>query len=169
MTNLAEHAVPVPAFSRRSARHSGVAQRLVRCGDARWPAIAAALHRLRAAKRCSVRIVDADCGAGELLLCATRYASALGFTAIEARGIDRTPALIERAKAAAARIHDPAIGISLEIGDLAGALDAEAEFPADILLWHRCAACDGPLIGQALAAAGLTLIADTVDASEAAS
>jgi hypothetical protein len=72
------------------------------------------------------------------LLCGVRYARTLGFTAIEARGIDDAQRLVHRAQAAAAVLHDPAIGICFEARNLAQALDEESEFPADIVLWHRC-------------------------------
>ena len=112
----------------RTARH-----------DPRWPEIAAALATLRDGKRRAVRIVDADCGAGCLLLEAVRYAHALGFTAIEGRGIDASPALIGRARAAAARLCDRAIGVTFETADVMQALDEEQYFPADIVLWQGAA------------------------------
>lgn len=164
MTHLAEHAVPASARPRGRTKHMRAA--CVVSGDIRWPAVVAALRSLRIARRRSVRIVDADCGSGELLLCAARQASALGFTAIEARGIDDALALVDRARAAAAAVHDPAIGISFEFADLASALATEADFPADIVLWHRDADCGGR-IGQAVTAAGKTVIADRVVAAEA--
>lgn len=104
--------------------------------DPRWPPVAAALASLRETGRCAVRIVDADCGAGCLLLQAMRHARALGFTAIEGRGIDGSPALIGRARTAAARLHDPAIGIVFEVADMTAALREEHDLPADIVLWH---------------------------------
>ncbi|MBD8617590.1 SAM-dependent methyltransferase [Sphingomonas sp. CFBP 13728] len=124
--------------------------------DDRWPAVAAALGELRLAKRRSVRIVDADCGAGTLLLRAVRHARSLGFTAIEGRGIDGAPALIGRARAAAASLDDPAIGMSFELADLRAALTEEAEFPADILLCDNSAGRAG--LSVAIAAAGRVVI-----------
>lgn len=130
------------------------------CKDERWPAIADALDQLHATRRHSVRIVDADCGAGSLLLHAVRYARALGFTSIEARGIDGAPSLIERARTAAAVIADPAIGVTFEVADVATALAGEEEFPADILIWHGREACnDQAVVGHAAAAAA-RLISD---------
>jgi SAM-dependent methyltransferase len=134
--------------------------------------VAAALAALRTRERRSVRIVDADCGAGTLLLCAVRLARRLGFTSIEARGIDHAPASIARARAAAAVMHDPAIGITFETADLVAALDDESEFPADILVWHGCAkGCDAAVenaVEHAVACAGRTLIADTAHAASTA-
>lgn len=160
MTHVADHCIVGPLL--RPAirpRRAAPARARPRCRDRRWPEVAAALVSLRAARRCSVRIVDADCGAGALLLCAVRYARALGFTAIEARGIDDAPALVGRARASATVLHDAAIGITFETGDLVRALDEEADFPADIVMWHGCAGCSATE-AHAVACAGHTLIVD---------
>lgn len=128
--------------------------------DERWPAIASALAGLRERKRCSVRIVDADCGAGCLLLHAMRYARALGFTAIEGRGIDGSPALIGRARAAASRLVDPAIGVVFENKDMLAALRDEQDFPADIVLWRGTTGAARPAIVDAVQRAGRLVIGD---------
>ena len=172
MTHLADHNIAGPLKSRPTARHGSAAdaKRRVHCQDDRWPAVAAALAGLRTAKRCSVRIVDADCGAGTLLLCAVRHARALGFTAIEARGVDDVPKLVDKACKAAAVVHDPAIGITFETGDLVRALCEETEFPADIIVWHGCRACDAKNAGaitDMAACAGHTVISDPADADRA--
>lgn len=159
MTYVAEHTIDGPPLLRTTARRPGLARR-PRCRDARWPEVAATLAALRATKRCSVRIVDADCGAGSLLLCAVRLARSLGFTAIEARGIDDVPALIGRARAAAAEVHDPAIGITFERGEPIAALDEESAFPADIVLWHGCGGADAARAQRAVACAAQVSIAD---------
>lgn len=125
--------------------------------DERWPAVADALARLHAAGRYSLRIVDADCGTGDLLLRAVRYARALGFTAIEARGIDDVPSLVEQGRSTAASLHDPAIGICFETQDLATTLAEEAEFPADIILWCGEPGCR-TRVARAIAAAGSIVI-----------
>lgn len=139
------------------------------CKDERWPDIVDALDQLRAAKRCSVRIIDADCGAGSLLLHAVRYARAIGFTAIEARGIDGVPMLIGRARAAAASASDRAIGVTFETADLMAALAEEQEFPADIVIWHgHAASIDQAMIERAVAAAGRLVITDHARARAAA-
>lgn len=127
--------------------------------DERWSALAAALAGLRERERCSVRIVDADCGAGCLLLHALRHARALGFTAIEGRGIDGVPALIGRARAAASRLADPAIGIVFEHGDMVAALHDEEDFPADIVLC-RVGQDSSPGVLDALRRAGKLVIGD---------
>jgi hypothetical protein len=92
------------------------------------------------------------------LLCAVRHARALGFTAIEARGIDEAPALISCARMAANRLGDPAIGISFEAADFYALCD-ECEFPADIVLWHQFPGCD-EAAGRVVTAAGRALIVD---------
>ena len=144
-----QRGVTVGAFGSRTARH-----------DPRWPAIAATLAALREKRRFSVRIVDADCGAGTLLLHAAHHARLLGFTAIEARGIDGAPSLIGRARAAARRVADPAIGISFEVGEVIAALHDEDDVPADIVLWHAPHAAG---IDAALARAGTVVVCDAPD------
>jgi hypothetical protein len=129
--------------------------------DPRWPRIATVLAGLRERGRYSVRIVDADCGAGCLLLHALRHARALGFTAIEGRGIDGSPALVGRARGAADRARDPAIGVAFEVADMAHVLEAEQEVPADILLWHGSGAGEYPAhVRRALRAAADVVIGD---------
>jgi 2-polyprenyl-3-methyl-5-hydroxy-6-metoxy-1,4-benzoquinol methylase len=120
--------------------------------DARWPRIAATLDGLRLRHRRAVRILDADCGCGTLLIEAAHYARSIGFTAIEVRGIDGAPALIGRAKAAALRHADPAIGYRFDCANMDEALGEEDAFPADIVLCHA-----------ALAGAGDVVIADPME------
>lgn len=160
MTNIAEHAVPGMIAARRpgARRRVDTGRRACRCRDKRWPAMAAALASLRDSHRRSVRIVDADCGSGSLLLCAVRHARALGFTAIEARGVGAAPGRVARARIAAAMLRDPAIGISFETDDVVRAMTEEADFPADIVIWHG----GDPRAARAVAAAGRALIADPV-------
>jgi SAM-dependent methyltransferase len=129
--------------------------------DARWGEIVSVLAALRNNRRHAVRIVDADCACGTLLIGAVRYARALGFTAIEGRGIDGSPAMIGRARAAAARLQDPAIGLVFEATDMVDALASEADFPADIVLWHGSRVGDDrPGVQGSLAAAGDRVIGD---------
>lgn len=165
MTHLAEHCIAGPLRPRVAAQRSSSRRaRRPRCSDARWPALVAALDRLHSARRHSVRIVDADCGSGTLLLCAVRLARTLGFTAIEARGIDDAAASVDRARTAAAKVRDPAISITFETADLVSALGDETDFPADIVLWHGCSGCS-EAEAQAVACAGQTAIADPVSAA----
>lgn len=125
--------------------------------DPRWSAVSNALTALREKGRHAVRIVDADCGAGSLLLHALHHARRLGFTAIEGRGVDGSPALIGRARAAAARTPDIAIGVVYEVADMRTALEQEAEFPADIVLCpvERCR--DHALVAGLLRAADVVV------------
>lgn len=127
--------------------------------DRRWPAMLRKLKGLRKRGRHSVRIVDADCGAGELLLHAVRRARELGFVAIEGRGIDSDPQLIASARQAAAREADPAIGLVYEEADMTRAMREEAEFPADLLL---CPASteDARELAELAHAAGETVLWD---------
>lgn len=125
-----------PAVSLPRARSALVSTSRTAVHDPRWPFVTAALAALRDKHRCAVRIVDADCGAGALLFEAVRHARKLGFTAIEGRGIDGSPALVGRARAAASRISDHAIGVDFEMTDMVAALRDEQDFPADVVLWH---------------------------------
>ena len=161
MTHIAETDIAMPsrALVPPPPHRSPRARPRPHCSDPRWPAIATALAQLHEARRRSVRIVDADCGTGTLLLCAVRYARWLGFTAIEARGIDDAAVLVARARAAAAQLHDPAIGITFDTSDIAHALDEEADFPADIILWHGCAGCSD-VAARAVTCAGHIRIAE---------
>lgn len=129
--------------------------------DARWAHICTALAALRVKQRRAIRIVDADCACGTLLIEAVRHARALGFTAIEGRGIDGSPAMIGRARAAAARLHEPAIGLTFEVTDMIEALASEADFPADIVLWHGDRADDArQALRASLTRAGDLVIGD---------
>lgn len=142
-------AVAITGPSSRTAAH-----------DPRWPAVAAALRALRDSKRYAVRIVDANCGAGCLLLHAMRHARALGFTAIEGRGIGGSPALIGRARAAATRLDEPAIGVIFDMADMVEALRDEHDLPADIVLWSGGTGDPGHPVSDALRRAGDQVISD---------
>ena len=134
--------------------------------DPRWPSVAAALAELREQHRHAVRIVDADCACGTLLIETARYARGLGFTAIEGHGIDGAPTLIGRARASAARLQEPAIGLTFECADMVEALVREADFPADIVLFHcRHEGSDHRAAAALLAAAGKVVIGDPVATS----
>ncbi|RXZ29977.1 SAM-dependent methyltransferase [Sphingomonas desiccabilis] len=148
-----------PAPHSRTVRRSAIQ-------DPRWAAVTAHLAALREQGRHAIRIVDADCGAGALLLGALLYARALGFTAIEGRGIEVSPPLVGRARASAARLRNPAIGVTFEVGDVATALRDEAEVPADLLLWHRYPAQDAPDVRVALSRAAKVVIDDSAAAAD---
>lgn len=158
--------VPSGAASHSRAAASVTAGSRAAQSDPRWPCIAAALAELREQRRHAVRIVDADCACGTLLIETARHARALGFTAIEGHGVDGAPAMIGRARAAAARLQEPAIGLTFEHADMAQALAREADFPADIVLCHcRHGQSDQPGIALLLAAAGDVVIGDPVATS----
>jgi|GEM_PF-1296783 hypothetical protein len=130
--------------------------------DPRWPVVAAALATLREDGRHAVRIVDADCGAGSLLLQAVHHARTLGFTAIEGRGIDGSPALIGRARAAASRCTNLAIGTTFEVADMVTAMLEEHDLPADLVICHGMAKGRRPEVASALENAARIVIGDDV-------
>lgn len=132
--------------------------------DPRWPQVEAALATLRASGRHAVRIVDADCGAGTLLLHALDRARRLGFTAIEGRGIDGSALLIGRARVASTRFVDPAIGVDFAVADMLAALEAEHDLPADIVLCHDIARDRGPEAALVVRNAGRIVIDDDAGA-----
>ncbi len=103
--------------------------------DLRWPMVAARLESLREEGRRSIRIVDAACGSASLLLLAVRRARALGFVAIEARGVDLDGACLAQARRVAATIEDPAVDLRFYVGTAEAAMRDELAFPADILLY----------------------------------
>ena len=96
--------------------------------------IDAVLRDLRLRGRHALRIVDLGCGTGGWLIATALRARALGFTAIEGRGVDRDAGAIERAWAAALVRRDPAIGLTFETGSPAQALDREREEGCDLIL-----------------------------------
>lgn len=135
--------------------------------DRRWPAMLRKLKSLRKRGRRSIRIVDADCGAGELLMLAARRARELGFLAIEGRGIDSDPQLIASARRNAARKSDPAIGLVFEAGDPCEAMQEEAAFPADLLLCPAKAR-EERAIAAIARAAGRTVLWEPTEPTEGA-
>lgn len=128
-----------------------------RASDRRWPAVRRRIKALRERGRRSIRIVDAGCGAGELLIAAARYARTLGFVAIEGRGIDDDPRRIAHARQAATGQDDPAIGLVFERREVGSVLREECEFPVDLLLCPTPGARKRALADLAQAAAGVTL------------
>jgi SAM-dependent methyltransferase len=129
--------------------------------DPRWPQIVGALAALRADGRRALRIVDADCGAGIVLIDAVAHALSLGFTAIEGRGIDGSPAMIGRARSALQKRRHPAVGLSFEARDAIDALREETDFPADIVIWKRAGSDrHATRMTEALKRAGRVVICD---------
>lgn len=149
--------IAVHAARGRPVRDAGPSPFLRSSVDPRWPVVAAALHHLCLTRRRSLRIVDVACGNGRLLIHAARHARALGFTGIEARGIDIAPSLIASAQVGALRVRDPAIGLVFETCDLLTALEEEAGFPADILLWSGDGDTSRPMAAAIAAAANIVV------------
>jgi SAM-dependent methyltransferase len=129
--------------------------------DPRWPRITAALADLREQRRFAIRIVDAHCGTGCLLIDTVHHARALGFTAVEGLGIDLSPTLIGRARVAADRVRDRGVGLSFAMADLAATLGEERDLPPDIVLWGGAPSRSAypPALVQ-LAAAGALVIGE---------
>lgn len=123
------------------------------------PAADAGLTALREDERRSVRIVDAGCGDGTWLIWAAMRARTLGFTAIEAHGVDVSASGIARARAKAGAVRDLAIGLTFAVDDLPAALAAEGEEPADLVLclgdaFDAVTADRRPALARTLAGAG---------------
>ncbi len=96
--------------------------------------IDAVLGDLRAQRRRAIRIVELGCGDGHWLIRTALRARALGFTAIEGRGIDQDPACIAAANAEALAHPDLAIGLTFEVGSFGEALEGERDTACDIIL-----------------------------------
>ncbi|WP_162875594.1 methyltransferase domain-containing protein [Sphingomonas crusticola] len=95
-----------------------------------------ALIALRKAGRQALRVLDVGCEDGGWLIETVLHAPMLGFVAIEGRGFDTVAAMVERARSTAAGIHDPRIGLSFDVADVAAALADEDDHGADIVLCH---------------------------------
>jgi SAM-dependent methyltransferase len=99
-----------------------------------WARIDAALVALRAQGRHAIRILDFGCGPGTWLLRTAARAHDLGFTAVEGRGIDISPAMIALARQAAADLRDAGIGITFDMSDILETLEQEGPHACDIAL-----------------------------------
>lgn len=99
-----------------------------------WNRLDAMLVRMRTEGRRAIRILDAGCGPGTWLLRLVIRARDMGFAAIDARGIDLSPAMIDLARTRASSVDDAHIGIRFEVGDIVDALDEEDERSFDIVL-----------------------------------
>ena len=151
----------------RQARYDlgGIAQSPVRPGaspDERRVAklVEDALLELQGAGRQAIRIVDASCGSGAALIRAVVRARALGFVAIEARGVDPSGDDIMIAHWATQNWRDPAIGLSFDVGDIGDALAREDDRAVDILLCARGPLERLPIIERRQAAGEIRRIAD---------
>ncbi len=99
-----------------------------------WARLDAMLVRLRTNGRHAIRILDAGCGPGTWLLRLVVRARDLGFTAIDARGFDVSPKMIELANSRKSMADDPHIGISFDVADIVEALDGEEDGSYDLTL-----------------------------------
>ncbi|WCM29566.1 class I SAM-dependent methyltransferase [Sphingomonas sp. QA11] len=121
-----------------------------------WLRIDKTLIELRAQGRHAIRILDLGCGPGTWLLRTAARARDLGFTAIEGRGIDISPAMIALANQAAARTTDPRIGLTFDVGDIVETLEQEGRHACDIALClygvlNHVAPSSYPAVARALA------------------
>lgn len=120
-----------------------------------WARIDAALMAIRERRRHALRILDVGCGPGTWLVRTVLRARELGFTAIEGRGIDVSGEMIALARTLAARVDDPAIGLSFDVSDLRAALVQEEEGDCDLVLCLYGVLNHLPARAHAEAAAGL--------------
>jgi SAM-dependent methyltransferase len=108
-----------------------------------------ALAELRFGGRRSIRMLDLGCGSGERLLRAAAHARALGFVAIEGRGVDLSALRIRLARRHARREADPSTGLVFDLADPIAALAAEHDGAADLVFLAQ----QRPYPASALAAA----------------
>lgn len=99
-----------------------------------WLRLDLMLVRLWTEGRRAIRILDAGCGPGTWLLRIAIRARDLGFSAIDARGIDISPVMIDLARSRAGIGKDGHIGMSFEVGNIVNALDDEDDGSFDIVL-----------------------------------
>lgn len=164
MTYLPEHTGPSTIVCSTARRPPEPPKDTIQSHDPRWPEVAAVLAGLRHGNRHCVRIIDCECGSGELLFDCVRLARQLGFTAVDARGIDCREDLLCCARARAADLKDPAVGIVFDRCELDRALAEEIELPADILIWPGCRCSNADLdaaLRRAVAAASHVSVAFT--------
>jgi SAM-dependent methyltransferase len=99
-----------------------------------WTRLDAMLIRMWTQGRRAIRILDLGCGPGTWLLRLAVRARDLGFSAIDGRGIDVAPAMVDLARSRLRYAYDPSIGLRFEIGDMIDALLDEDEGSFDIVL-----------------------------------
>jgi len=99
-----------------------------------WSRLDATLVRMWTEGRRAIRILDLGCGPGTWLLRLAVRARDLGFSAIDGRGIDVAPAMIDLARSRLRFAYDPHIGLRFEVADMIEALDEEDEESFDIVL-----------------------------------
>lgn len=99
-----------------------------------WQRIEAALVELRLQGRRTIRILDLGCGPGTWTLRTALRARALGFEAVEARGVDLSAGLIALAHDSAGAARGPGLAIDFAVEDLEAALALEAVRSCDLIL-----------------------------------
>ncbi|PWB84632.1 MAG: hypothetical protein C3F11_00255 [Methylocystaceae bacterium] len=104
-------------------------------GDRRiWALLDDKLRALRSSGARSIRILDLGCGPGTWLLRLVTRASALGFTSIEAKGLDIAEAQVRRARARGRRLAaNEGLQLHFETGDICAPLP-EAASSVDLCL-----------------------------------
>jgi hypothetical protein len=95
--------------------------------------VARALAQFRAQGHCAVRMLDLQCGDGLRLIHAAEHARALGFVAIEGRGVSCSPAAVRHARRQAEAATHPSTGLIFEVAEPIGALAAEHDGAADFI------------------------------------
>lgn len=124
--------------------------------------IEAELHELRLGGRRSIRMLDLGCGSGERLLHAAKHARALGFVAIEGRGVDLSPLRIRHARQQARVDAHPSTILQFDMAEAIQALAAEHDGAADLIFLSQPLPYPSSPLAQALdrVSAGPVLVSE---------
>lgn len=126
-------------------------------GDAR---IARALAEFRNHGHRAVRMLDLDCADGSRLLGAAETARALGFVAIEGRGVSLWTAGIRHARRQAEIDAHPSTSLVFEIAEPIAALASEHDGAADLIFLSEPMPYPCSPLGAALARLGGRVLAN---------